>query len=208
MMSVCNHIKGQFATLFREHPSCHWAARICVRSMTLVERLLCQLFHFTLCQPPWSSWEGMLYHNYSAFVFLCLRSDKSLSVVLWFDSSESLSKLHAEEHICPTPPDHLGLYRICASEPWLHSPNESAWHMGPVVGNIIGYRWGTPPYHRVDKQTLPSINFTFPRTSYVGGNKPWRKEKKCCQYDVPQAPWVMVTDRVLGKFFLIAWCKT
>ena len=39
----------------------------------------------------------------------------------------------------------------------------------PVVGSIMGWRWSTSP-PRVDRQTFPSMNFTFPRTSYVGGN--------------------------------------
>ena len=48
---------------------------------------------------------------------------------------------------------------------WDLGPPQKIWDLGPPLENL---RHGNPP-PKVNRQTFPSINITFPRTTYAGG---------------------------------------
>ena len=92
------------------------------------ERLLHLSYHWALCQVTKVPQGGMLDHNLDAFV--CFNAGWQ-----WFVGIFMIWLPCERNTFAPTPPDCQGLYRICMSELWFHSPNKSVWYFWhPWVG--------------------------------------------------------------------------
>ena len=69
-----------------------------------------------------------------------------------------------------------GVPKVPSNQTWDGVPPIQTWDgVPPTIRPEMGYPppsdlgWGTPPPPMVNRQTFPSINITFPRTTYAGG---------------------------------------